>query len=82
MERLFTKDIVNGISKTKETTAMYEAKLIAIVTEKRNKDISTWYVMELKYNVKDNVLWITDYRGHIVDFDLDEFNVEIKMVKE
>ena len=62
---------------------MYEAKLIAIVTEKRRKDISTtWQVMELKYNVKDNVLWITDYRGHIVDFDLDKFDVEIKMVKE
>ena len=36
----------------------------------------------LKYKVKDNVLWITDYRGHIVDFDLDEFDVEIKMAKE
>ena len=62
---------------------MYEAKLIATVTEKRRKDISTtWQVMELKYNVKDNVLWMTDYRGHIVDFDLDEFDVEIKMAKE
>lgn len=62
---------------------MYEAELIAVVTEKRRKDISTtWEVMELKYCVKDNVLWITDYRGHIVDFDLDEFDVEIKTVKE
>ena len=62
---------------------MYKAKIIAIVTEKRRKDISTtWQVMELKYNVKDNVLWITDYRGHIVNFDLDEFDVEIKMAKE
>lgn len=58
---------------------MYETKLIAIVTGKNRKDISTtWEVMELKYNVKDNVLWITDYRGHIVDFDLDEVDVEIK----
>lgn len=62
---------------------MFKAKLIAVVTEKRNKDISTtWHVMELKYNVKDNILWITDYRGHVVDFDLDEFDVEIKMAKE
>ena len=62
---------------------MYNTKLIAVVTKKRNKDISTtWQVMELKYNVKDNVLWITDYRGRIVDFDLDEFDVEIKMAKE
>ena len=62
---------------------MYEAKLIAIITEKRRKDISTtWQVMELKYNIKDNVLWITDYRGYIADFDLDEFDVEIKMAKE
>lgn len=58
---------------------MYEAKLIAIVTEKRKKDISTtWQVMELKYNVKDNVLWITDYRGSVLDYDLNDFDVEIK----
>lgn len=60
---------------------MYKSKLIAVVTEKRRKDISTtWNVMEMKYEVKDNTLWITDHRGHIVDFDLDEFNVEIKTV--
>lgn len=62
---------------------MYKPKLIAIVTEKRRKDISTtWQVMELKYNVKDNVLWITDHRGYIFDFDLDEFEMEIKTAKE
>lgn len=60
---------------------MYKAKLIAVVAEKRRKDISTtWEVMELKYNVKDNVLWITDHRGHIIDFDLGGFDVEIKTI--
>lgn len=62
---------------------MYKTKLIAIVTGKKNKEKSTtWNVMKLRYDVKDNVLWITDYRGHIVDFDLDEFDVEIKMANE
>lgn len=60
---------------------MYEEKLIAIVTAKNNKDISTtWRVMELKYNIRDNVLWIIDYRNQIVDFDLNEYDVEIKTV--
>ena len=62
---------------------MFKAKLIAVVTEKRNKDISTtWEVMEMKYSVKDNVFWITDHRGYIMDFDLDEFDVEIKTMNE
>lgn len=62
---------------------MYKAKLTATVTEKRNKDIfTTWKVMELKYNVKDNILWIIDYRGHIIDFDLDVFDVKIKSDEE
>lgn len=62
---------------------MYEEKLIAIVTAKNNKDISTtWRVMELKYNIRNNVLWIIDHRDQIVDFDLDEYDVEIKTVGE
>ena len=62
---------------------MYEEKLIAIVTAKNNKDISTtWRVMELKYNIRNNVLWIIDHRDQIVDFDLDEYDVEIKTVEE
>jgi len=62
---------------------MFKAKLIAVVTEKRRKDISTtWEVMEMKYNIKDNMFWITDHRGHIMDFDLDEFDVEIKSINE
>lgn len=58
---------------------MYKVKLIAIVTEKRNKKISTTHgVMKMKYNVKNNTLWLVDHRGHSIDFDLDEFDVEIK----
>lgn len=59
---------------------MFTAKLIAIITEKGNKkNAITYEVMEMNYKIKDNVLWITDYRGHILDFDLDEVDVEIKM---
>lgn len=62
---------------------MYKEKLIAIVTEKRNKaNSTTWRVMELKYNIRNNVLWIIDHRDQIVDFDLDEYDVEIKTVGE
>ena len=62
---------------------MYETKLIAVVTSKKNKKASSiWEVMRLSYKVEDNTLWITDYRGCIVDFDLEEFDVEIKMAKE
>lgn len=62
---------------------MYKTKLVAVVTEKRNKEISTtWNVMEMRYRVKDNVLWITDHRLQIVDFDLNEFDVEIKSINE
>lgn len=62
---------------------MFKTRLVAVVTEKRNKEISTtWNVMEMRYRVKDNVLWITDHRLHTVDFDLDEFDVEIKTIKE
>lgn len=58
---------------------MFKTKLMAVVTEKRRKDISTTLeIMEMKYKIEDNMLWITDYRGYIIDFDLEEFNVEIK----
>ena len=59
---------------------MYKANLIATVTKKDSKENPVVLeVMEMKYKIKDNVLWITDYRGHIMDFDLDEYDVEIKM---
>lgn len=62
---------------------MVKARLIAVVTEKRRKDISTqWEIMEMRYKIKDNMLCITDHRGYIVDFDLDEFDVEIKSVDD
>ena len=61
---------------------MVKAKLIAIVTGKLNSEVSTWQVVKLKYDSKDNTLWITDNRGHLMDFDLNEYNVEIKSIKE
>lgn len=60
---------------------MYKEKMIATITEKRNKEnVSHIPVMEMKYKIKDNVFWITDHRGHIYDFDLAEFDVEIKTI--
>ena len=61
---------------------MYKEKMVAIVSSKGKRDIGTNIpVMELKYKIADNVLWITDHRGHIYDFDLDEHDVEIKTIK-
>lgn len=58
---------------------MYQAKLLATITKKDSKEPSSLLeVMEMKYKIKNNTLWITDYRGHIMDFDLDEYDVEIK----
>lgn len=58
---------------------MSQSKLIAVVTEKKNKNTSiSLEVMEMKYRVDNNTLWITDHRGYIKDFDLDVFDVEIK----
>lgn len=54
------------------------AKLIAIVTDKKNGFSSEYRVMEMHYKISNNVLWITDHRGIIRDFDLNEFTVIIK----
>lgn len=59
---------------------MYNPILIARVTSKENpKLFRDIYVMEMKYKISDNVIWITDHRGSIWDFDLYDFSVEIKM---
>lgn len=54
------------------------AKLIAIVTDKKNGFSSEYRVMEMRYKISNNVLWITDHQGIIRDFDLNDFAVEIK----
>lgn len=60
---------------------MYDARLIAIVTDKRTRKSSSYQVMEMRYKVKENVLWLVDHRGSIFDFDLDEVDVEIKGIE-
>ena len=54
------------------------AKLIAIVTDKKNGFSTEYRVMEMQYKISNNVLWITDHQGIIRDFDLNDFAVEIK----
>ncbi len=57
---------------------MYKAELKAkVIDKKTDKLIGNYEVMELKYCVKDNMLWITDHCNHIMDFDLNECGVEI-----
>ena len=48
-----------------------------VIDKKTDKLIGNYEVMELKYCVKDSMLWITDHRNHIMDFDLNECKVEI-----
>ena len=57
-----------------------QAKLQALVTEKKTGKFISYQIMKLKYKIEDNTLWITDHRGYIVDFDLNEYDVEIKSV--
>ena len=57
-----------------------ETKLQALVTEKKTRIFISYQVMKLNYKIEDNTLWITDHRGYIFDFDLNEYDVEIKSV--
>ena len=57
---------------------MFEAYLKAKITNKTtNELISECEVMEIKYKVTDNTLWITDHHGFILNFDLNECSAEI-----
>lgn len=61
---------------------MLETKMYAVIYQKgkiyggscQPKKIE---VMRLQYKIEDNVLWITDHRGSIMDFDLGDYDVEI-----
>nr|MCR5766073.1 hypothetical protein [Treponema sp.] len=39
-------------------------------------------VMRMGYKIEDNILWITDHRNQMRDFDLQDFKVEIKNVEK
>ena len=61
---------------------MYSAVLKAIIKDRKTGTlIGEFEVMEMKYCVKDNVLWITDHRSRILDFDLNECDADIRMAK-
>ncbi len=61
---------------------MYKAEIKAKILDKATDTlIGEYEVMELKYCIKDNMLWITDYRYHIMDFDLNEYKVQIVSVQ-
>ena len=55
-------------------------KLKALLTNKKTGKFISYEVMKLKYEVESNILLITDHRGYILDFDLYEYDVEIKTV--
>lgn len=61
---------------------MYKAEIKAKILDKATDTlIGEYEVMELKYCIKDNMLWITDHRYHIMDFDLNEYKVQILSVQ-
>ena len=58
---------------------MYQATLIAYVKEKNSPLVVKQHeVMRLNYKVDDNTMWITDHCGYIFDYDINEYDVEIK----
>ena len=61
---------------------MYNANIIAKLTDKRTGFSTEIEVMRMNYKIDDNTLWITKVTGTIIDFDLNEFDVEIKTIKE
>lgn len=62
---------------------MYNAKLEAVITDVKTKQIKQrLQVMELRYKVKDNVMWITTHNGSLLDYDLNKWDVKIVMKGE
>lgn len=57
---------------------MYTPALVAKITEKETDYKETINIMKMNYKIEDNILWITDHRGSILDYDLNDFDVEIK----
>lgn len=61
---------------------MYEANIIAKLIDKKTGFSTEIEVMKISYKVEDNVLWLTKVTGTIIDFDLYDYDVEIKSIKE
>ena len=57
---------------------MYTPVLVAKIIEKETNYTETINIMKMNYKIEDNVLWITDHRGSALDYDLNDFDVEIK----
>lgn len=60
---------------------MYKANIVAKLTDKNTGFSTEIEVMKMSYRVEDNVLWITKATGTIIDFDLCDYDVEIKTIK-
>lgn len=60
---------------------MYKANIVAKLIDKRTGFSTEIEVMKMSYKVEDNMLWITKVTGTIIDFDLNDFDVEIKTIK-
>jgi len=61
---------------------MHRTEMIAKVLDKAtDAPIGEYKVVELRYSIRDNTLWITDHRNHIMDFDLNECKVQIVSIQ-
>ena len=56
---------------------MYTPVIIAKITAKESGYTETINIMKMNYKIEENVLWITDHRGSVLDFDLNDHDVKI-----
>lgn len=61
---------------------MYKANIVAKLIDKRTGFSTEIEVMKMSYKIEDNVLWLTKVTGTIIDFDLNDYDVEIKTIKK
>lgn len=45
--------------------------------EKKDNYFASYLIAEMHYKIEDNTLWITDHRNILIDFDLNECDIEI-----
>lgn len=45
--------------------------------DKKDNYFASYLIAKMNYKIEDNTLWITDHRNVLIDFDLNECDVEI-----
>ena len=50
--------------------------------DKKDNYFASYLIAKMNYKIEDNTLWITDHRNVLIDFDLNEYDVEIFTYKE